>query len=318
MARRQTLAELMGKQPASFYESNPTYESTPVPASTRKTLAEILASSNGPSSNGPQMQQQVYAQQSFAPPSYAPSEHAQQSYAPQSYGQQPSGPPSSTAQRQPLAHFVAQRATGPPVPVPTVPHEPAAIGGYSSHSLGNFATAAPAPRPSSASSAMPHRHRPNWLPGSFDPISADLTKPPTEGYVTRAQNKTLRPTSNALFGLPNHDEKLSSTHQDLQPHHPVYFAQRAPNLVSRISLFSERPLVFLTRRMDIVASPWIGSFLLGYKNFVGTPAHGAYLQSSAARSPAMEICRHGMRSEARRPQGPTRKPPTLVRGVRLC
>ena len=77
------------------------------------------------------------------------------------------------------------------------------------------------------------RPQPGWVAGSFTPVSADLGPPQKEAYATRAENLSLRPTSNALMGVPLRNTKspsqFSSTNRDLQPHEREAYVQRAPN-----------------------------------------------------------------------------------------
>jgi len=85
--------------------------------------------------------------------------------------------------------------------------------------------------------APSRRDKPRWVEGSFSTVSRDHQPPPPSSYASRAPNKTLRPTSNNLFGVQSGPHSpvggtqphYTTTQQDLKAHAPTNFAVRAPN-----------------------------------------------------------------------------------------
>ncbi len=172
----------------------------------RSTLAQVLAA-NAPNSQGAPQPQVMHEKKSLG-------ELLRSSEADRSTGR--------GTGRAPLSEFVV--ANGPPL-------------GASAHSAPTPKEHRPSERVSSRHSAMPYRQQPQWVEGSFKTVSSDMSKLPPSSYmgvgVNRAENKTLRPTSNALFGLPQSAALgYTTTQQDLCRHQPEHYAQRAANLVS--------------------------------------------------------------------------------------
>jgi len=208
--KRQTLAELLGKNALAPGRTEDYTQPPSATLPTRVTLAQAM------SQQQPQQPQQL--------PQWS---HAQDR-------------PVSSSGRQPLSAFQAQQVSNtsnhgshladyvpskaPPANYPNLNH----------HYGAGVPQQQVRPGPPPAAGAKVRRETPTWVTGTLSRTSGDMAPHDPSAYAKRAQNLSLRPTSNyRVFGVPQsgQEETYTTTGQDLKPPSTWDYAQRAPNHV---------------------------------------------------------------------------------------